>query len=53
MTRIFLKDLPMLLAGVILGVAMMSWLLWGYTELSSIDSLTLFIERSGEEQCRQ
>ena len=53
MTHIFLKNLPMLLAGVILGVAVMTWVLWGYTELSSIDSLTLFIERSGEEQCHQ
>ncbi len=53
MTRIFLKNLPMLIAGVLLGVAVMTWILWGYAELSSIDSLTLFIERSGEEQCHQ
>jgi hypothetical protein len=53
MIHIFLRNLPMLLAGVVLGVAIMTWLLWGYSELSSIDSLTLFIERSGEEQCHQ
>ncbi len=53
MTRIFLKNLPMLISGVLLGIATTWWLLWGYGEISSIDSLTLFIEKSGEQQCQE
>lgn len=51
MTHTFFKNLPMLLAGVVLGVAAITWGLWGYDQLSLIDSITIMIERPEEYKC--